>query len=163
VPEKTQFHFNLAVVHVMFTKHSSHWKEYWMINGSCLCGKVKFEISGEPFSLSYCHCSRCRKAAGVFSAVLIGKAQDLQVTAGQDQIAKVPTGPEWNLGRCFCKECGTSLGDMATGNVYVIAASALDDDPGIRPTVHIHTGSKPDWYQIDDDLKKFEGDYVPDK
>ena len=134
-----------------------------MIKGSCLCGKVRFEISGKPSSLSYCHCSRCRKTAGVFSAVLIGKAEDLQVIAGQDIIIKVPTDPKWKLDRCFCKECGTSLGDMATGDIYVIAASALDDDPGIKPTIHIHTGSKPDWYQIDDDLQKFEGDYRPEE
>ncbi|WP_421781490.1 GFA family protein [Kiloniella litopenaei] len=131
-----------------------------MINGSCLCGAIKFEISGEPSSLSYCHCSRCRKAAGVFSAVLIGKADDLKVTAGHDKIAKAPTGAEWKLERCFCKDCGTSLGDLVVGDIYVVAASALDDDPVIRPTVHIHTGSKPDWYQIDDNLEKFEGDYI---
>jgi len=136
--------------------------EFPMIKGSCLCGKVKFEISGEPSSLSYCHCSRCRKSAGIFSAVLIGKADDLQVTAGQDQIAKCIPSAKGMLERCFCKECGTSLGDMATGDIYVIAASALDSDPGIRPTLHIHTASKPDWYQITDDLKKFEGDYIPD-
>ncbi len=134
-----------------------------MIKGSCLCGKVKFEISREPDSLSYCHCSRCRKAAGIFSAVLIGKADDLCVTAGEDQIAKFRAGPDAKFERCFCKECGTSLGDMAAGDIYVIAASALDDDPGIRPTLHIHTGSKPDWYEIADELKKFESDYVPEK
>ena len=131
-----------------------------MIKGSCLCGKVKFEISGEPDSLSYCHCSRCRKAAGIFSAVLIGKADDLRVAEGQDQIAKFKAGPDAKFERCFCKQCGTSLGDMATGDIYVVAASALDDDPGIRPTLHIHTASKPDWYEITDDLKKFEGDYI---
>ena len=134
-----------------------------MIKGSCLCGKVKFEISGEPDSLSYCHCSRCRKAAGIFSAVLIGKADDLRVTQGQSQIAKFQAGPDAKFERCFCNECGTSLGDMASGDVYVIAASALDDDPGIRPTLHIHTASKPNWYEIVDDLKKFEGDYSPEK
>ncbi len=134
-----------------------------MISGSCLCGKVKFEISGEPDSLSYCHCSRCRKAAGIFSAVLIGKADDLQVTEGQEKIAKFRAGPDAKFERCFCKECGTSLGDMAAGDIYVIAASALDNDPGIRPSLHIHTASKPDWYEIADDLKKFEGDYDPEK
>lgn len=134
-----------------------------MIKGSCLCGKVKFQISGEPYSLSYCHCSRCRKAAGVFSTVLIGKADDLLITEGQDQIAKFTPESGAKFERCFCKECGTSLGDIATGNEYVIAASALDDDPKIRPTLHIHTASKPDWYEIDDDLKKFEGDYVSEK
>ncbi|MEP4770253.1 MAG: GFA family protein [Roseibium sp.] len=133
-----------------------------MINGSCLCGNVKFRISGEPSSLSYCHCSRCRKAAGVFSAVLIGKAGDLEVTEGQDKIARYKVEPDGKFNRCFCKDCGTSLGDMASGDIYVVAASALDDDPGIRPSLHIHTASKPDWYQIDDNLKKFEGDYVPE-
>jgi len=131
-----------------------------MIRGSCLCGKVKFEISGTPHSLSYCHCSRCRKTAGVFSTVMIGKAQDLKVVQGSDEIAKyVPEHP-WKLERCFCRTCGTSLGDMAGEDVYVIAASALDDDPGIKPTLHIHTASKPHWYEIVDDLKKFEGDYI---
>lgn len=133
-----------------------------MIKGSCLCGKVKFEISGEPDSLSYCHCSRCRKAAGVFSAVLVGKAGDLQVTQGEDMIAKYKPGPDWKFERCFCKECGSSLGDLVTGDIYVVAASALDDDPGIRPIGHIHTDSKPAWYEIQDDLKKFEGDYIPE-
>jgi len=134
-----------------------------MINGSCLCGKVKFEISGQPQSLSYCHCSRCRKAAGIFSAVLIGNADDLTVTKGHSQISKTPSDENWNLHRCFCKNCGTSLGDMTTGSIYVIAASALDDDPDIKPSAHIHTASKPDWYDILDDLQQFEGDYIPDK
>ncbi len=134
-----------------------------MIKGSCLCGNVKFQITGEPYALSYCHCSRCRKAAGIFSAVLVGKADDLLVTQGQDDIAKFKPGPDMKFERCFCRECGTSLGDMATGDIYVVAASALDDDPKIRPTVHIHTASKPDWYEINDDLQKFEGDYVPPK
>lgn len=131
-----------------------------MIKGSCLCGKVKFQITGEPFSLSYCHCSRCRKAAGVFSAVLIGKSDDLEVIEGQDEIAKFTPETEAKFERCFCKTCGTSLGDMASGDVYVVAASALDDDPKIRPSLHIHTASKPEWYEIADDLKKYEGDYI---
>lgn len=133
-----------------------------MIKGSCLCGKVKFQISGEPYSLSYCHCSRCRKAAGVFSAVLIGKADDLSITQGQAEITGFMPGSGAKFERCFCRQCGTSLGDMSSGDVYVIAASALDDDPGIRPSLHIHTASKPDWYEIVDELKKFEGDFVPE-
>lgn len=135
-----------------------------MIKGSCLCEKVKFEITGEPFSLSYCHCSRCRKSAGVFSAVLIGKADDLTVTEGHDEIGKfLAPEPEGKHERCFCKTCGTSLGDLVTGDIYVVAASALDDEPNMKPMAHIHTASKPDWYEITDDIKQFEGDYISDK
>lgn len=132
-----------------------------MIKGSCLCGKVRFEISGTPSSLSYCHCSRCRKAAGVFSAVIIGKAEDFQLLAGEEVIGRY-RGSDAKFARCFCKECGTSLGDLSSGDIYVVAASALDDDPVIRPSLHIHTASKPGWYEISDDLKKFAGDYIAD-
>ena len=126
-----------------------------------MCGKVKFEISGEPSSLSYCHCSRCRKSSGIFSAVLIGKVDDLKILQGEDDIARNSPENPWTHSRCFCNNCGTSLGDLATDfGIYVVAASALDDDPGIRPTAHIHTASKPDWYEIEDNLKKFDGDYV---
>jgi hypothetical protein len=132
-----------------------------MIAGSCLCGKVKFEISGEPFSLSHCHChcSRRRKAAGVFSSVLIGEADDLAVTQGHDAIGAFRAATDAKFARCLCKDCGTSPGDMAGGDVYAIAAS--DDDPKIHPALHIHTASKPDWYEVVDDLAKFEGDHVP--
>ena len=133
-----------------------------MFKGSCLCGDVKFHITGDPFSLSYCHCSRCRKAAGIYSAVLIGKAEDLEITEGQDSIVEYASSSEWKHGRKFCKSCGTSLGDLVSGNVYVVAASAVDSDLPIQPMAHIHTLSKPNWYEINDNLKKFEGDYVPE-
>ncbi|MEH6405532.1 MAG: GFA family protein [Sneathiella sp.] len=127
-----------------------------MITGSCLCGKVKFKISEKPSSLSYCHCSRCRKSAGIFSAVLIGKASVLPSVQGEEAIRKYIPEEPWVHSRCFCQYCGSSLGDMAPyGGIYVIAASALDDSPGIKPTVHLHTAAKPNWYDIQDDLEKF--------
>ncbi|WP_438269777.1 GFA family protein [Neptunomonas phycophila] len=35
-----------------------------MITGSCLCGKVSYEISGEVGDIVHCHCVTCRKAHG---------------------------------------------------------------------------------------------------
>ena len=132
-----------------------------MINGSCLCGAVAFEISGQPRSLSYCHCSRCRKAEGVFAAVLIGAAEDFHLIRGAEQIARIPPQAPWTHARAFCRACGSALGELQSGSIYVVAASALDDDPGLRPTAHLNVASKPAWYEIDDDLKKFDGNYTP--
>ncbi len=132
-----------------------------MIRGSCLCGAVAFELSGAPRSLSYCHCSRCRKAEGVFAAVLIGAAEDFRLVRGEDQIARLTPESPWTHARAFCRTCGSALGEMQTGGMYVVAASALDDDPGLRPTAHLNVSSKPAWYDIDDDLKKFAGNFVP--
>lgn len=131
-----------------------------MIKGSCLCGEIKFELSETPSSLSYCHCSRCRKSAGVYSAVVIGQAEHFKLLEGEDYIATHKAKGEGLHERKFCKECGTSLGDLITGSIYVVAASALDDDPKIRPMAHIHIASKPAWYDINDGIPVFEGDYI---
>ncbi|MDQ6957621.1 MAG: hypothetical protein Q9M24_00745 [Mariprofundaceae bacterium] len=32
------------------------------LRGSCLCGSVQYEISGEIVRFYHCHCGRCRKA-----------------------------------------------------------------------------------------------------
>src|SRR5436190_652026 len=38
------------------------------IPGSCLCGAVRYVVTGEPLLARYCHCSRCRKARGAAHA-----------------------------------------------------------------------------------------------
>src|SRR5271169_2475467 len=32
--------------------------------GGCNCGQVKFEVSGEPLRVGFCHCQVCRKETG---------------------------------------------------------------------------------------------------
>ena len=130
-----------------------------MLAASCLCGAVRIEVTGTPRSLSYCHCGRCRKAEGVFATVMIGAAEDLRVVAGEEAIRRVEPEPPFTHRRAFCGECGSALGELASGGIYVLAASALDDDPGIRPSVHIHVASKPAWYAITDGLPQYAGDY----
>jgi hypothetical protein len=37
----------------------------------------------------------------------------------------------------------------------IIPAGSLDDDPIVRPVVHIHTASKAPWFEITDALPQF--------
>ena len=32
-----------------------------MVHGSCLCGQVRFELTGPAQFINHCHCSMCRK------------------------------------------------------------------------------------------------------
>ncbi|MBT9317995.1 GFA family protein [Leptothoe spongobia] len=34
------------------------------IKGGCLCGKVRYEVTGRLFDVSHCHCSMCRRQHG---------------------------------------------------------------------------------------------------
>ncbi|WP_432416642.1 GFA family protein [Rhizobium leguminosarum] len=32
--------------------------------GGCLCGRVRYEVRGEPYVSGLCHCATCRKLTG---------------------------------------------------------------------------------------------------
>ena len=44
--------------------------------GTCLCGEVGYEITGNLGIFQYCHCSRCRKFTGSAHAANIIVAPD---------------------------------------------------------------------------------------
>jgi hypothetical protein len=130
------------------------------IGGSCLCGAVRFEITGKPRSMSYCHCSRCRKSAGAFAAVIMVRNEDFRLISGADHIRHYTPEPPLRHVRAFCGTCGSPLGEPLTGHdLFPIAASALDDDPGVRPMIHLNTASRPAWYEIEDGVKQVPGNY----
>ncbi len=126
------------------------------IHGSCLCGAVRFEIIGPPLWLTYCHCTRCRKVGG--RANLAIRAEHFRWVSGADRVVRYVPDPPHDLVRCFCGSCGTYLGEPDTNDVgFPIAASCLDDDPGVRPVLHEYTAELAPWEEILDDLPQFEG------
>ncbi len=42
------------------------------IKGKCLCGKVRYEITGRLYNVSHCHCSMYRRHHGAaFTSMLV--------------------------------------------------------------------------------------------
>jgi hypothetical protein len=59
-----------------------------MVTGSCLCGKVRFEIDSRLTPIQYCHAARCRKATGsAFAAELAARTADFRWVSGADIVA----------------------------------------------------------------------------
>ena len=128
-----------------------------VLRGSCVCGGVRFELRGRPLWLSYCHCSRCRKVGGMANLTVL--AEHFRWTAGKELVARYEPEPPFHLVRCFCRVCGTYLGEPDTHpKAFPISAHALDDDPGVRPVLHEHVADKAPWYEIHDELPRFEAD-----
>ena len=127
-----------------------------MIEGSCYCGAVRFQLTSEPAVMGTCHCSRCRKAGA--STIVFVKKEQLRWVQGKDQVAFYqPTAP-YKYGRCFCKICGTSLGEILSGEEsFPIAANTLDTEIGLRNQFHEFVSEKPGWCEICDDAPQSEG------
>ena len=56
--------------------------------GSCFCGGVEIEVTGEPVGMGYCHCGDCRSwAAAPVNAFSLWKPEQVRVTKGAAMIA----------------------------------------------------------------------------
>ena len=125
------------------------------VKGGCLCGKVRFEISGRLFNVSHCHCSMCRRQHGAaFATYAQFNPDEFEWTAGEDLLKVFDI--EADAGWCFCRECGSTLAGTEKGQVTSITLGSVDGDPGIKPESHIFVGSKACWHEISDDLPQFD-------
>ena len=124
-----------------------------MISGSCLCGGVSYQINGPLSGARYCHCSMCRKAHGsAFRTRAAVKSSDFGFVRGGELVSYYESSPGNHRG--FCRVCGSPIVTRfdAHPEYYGLPLGALDDDPGIRPTLHVHVASKAPWFEITDDL-----------
>lgn len=125
------------------------------IKGGCLCGKVRYEITGRLIHADHCHCSMCRRQHGAaFSTYAQFNPGEFNWISGQDlvKIYQVAHGGGW----CFCSECGSTLAGTDKGKITTVTLGTVDGDPDIRPQSHIFVGSKAPWHEIQDDLPQFE-------
>lgn len=125
------------------------------IKGSCLCGKVSYQVNGELLQATHCHCSQCRRAHGAAYATYADcNPDDFSWISGEALVRFFETDAA--IGWVFCSECGATLAASDHGKVNAITLGTVDGDPGIRPQSHIFVGSMASWDRIDDDLPQYE-------
>lgn len=126
-----------------------------MIKGSCLCGQVRYEISGRMGAITHCHCLSCQKAhAAAFSSVAAVEVENLRFAAGKSLLKFYESSP--GKRRYFCSSCGSQIySKREDQNHYIFRMGTIDGDPGVRPAQHIFTRYKAPWYNIHDDIPEF--------
>jgi len=105
--------------------------------GTCFCGAVEIEVTGDPEAMGYCHCESCRSwSAGPVNAFTLWKPEAVSVTKGAERIGRFMKTP--NSGRQFCTECGghimTDHPTMQLIDVYAATIPSLD----FRPALHVN-------------------------
>ncbi len=126
--------------------------------GSCLCGAVKFRISGEFEHFFLCHCSRCRKDSGsAHAANLFSSTAAVTWLSGQDRIKTFHVQGTRHQ-KSFCTECGSALPNIqAAGRLLVVPAGSLDSPLDFPPSAHICFASRAQWDGELDDVPKMDG------
>ena len=105
--------------------------------GSCFCGGVEIEVTGEPVGMGYCHCGDCRSwAAAPVNAFSLWKPEQVRVTKGEELINSFHKTERSY--RKFCKTCGGHLmTDHPNWKLVDVYAATI---PGFKHQagVHVH-------------------------
>lgn len=121
--------------------------------GSCLCGGVRYEYSGEFGLFVYCHCSKCRKAQGsAFASNAPVEEAKFRLLQGSELLKAYASSP--GKQRVFCSNCGSPLYSRADAlpGVLRLRMGTLDTPVGKKPQAHIFAASRAEWYDILDGL-----------
>jgi hypothetical protein len=127
-----------------------------MLSGSCLCGKIQYEIDGEPRWMYQCHCGKCRAATGgAFATNIIVDTRKFRITAGGEALSRFESSPA--KFRYFCSGCGSPIYSHGerTAHVVSVRCGSLKEDPGLRPSYHAFVASRAPWTEIRDELPQF--------
>tara|TARA_Y100000768_G_C23675920_1_gene539995 strand:- start:156 stop:563 length:408 start_codon:yes stop_codon:yes gene_type:complete len=126
--------------------------------GSCLCGKVKYEIEGEFQNFFLCHCKFCQKDTGsAHAANLFSTNSKLSWSSGKTSIKTFHLVNTRHV-KSFCSECGSAVPSIQNeGELTVVPAGSLDTPIDIKPNAHLFIGSKAKWEENLEVLQAFEG------
>jgi hypothetical protein len=132
------------------------------LTGGCLCGRIRYRITG-PFGLvANCHCSMCRKAQGCAFATNAPVARtDFDLLQGAEALTEYESSE--GKFRCFCRVCGSPIYSrrVADPSVVRVRFGTLDGDPGVRATIHFAVEAKAPWFEITDDLPRYDSEKRP--
>ncbi len=127
-------------------------------SGGCMCGAVRYEASGEPLSVTHCHCHSCRKHNGGPVVTLAGFTSGQVAFSGTERkIYESSPG----VGRAFCGNCGTPLtwegdgGDL--GPIVEFHISTFDNPDVLVPSSHSFHNERIAWFDIADGLPRHDG------
>ncbi|QRY78132.1 GFA family protein [Pseudomonas sp. PDNC002] len=129
-----------------------------MHSGGCLCGAVRFEISGELEAIQVCHCSQCRKAqGGPFATNIPVRREAFRLLDGADALAQYRATPEKQ--RVFCRHCGSPIYSARDDlpQTLRVRAGTLDEPIRTKLEAHYYVESRATWWPLEDTLPKHEG------
>jgi len=123
--------------------------------GGCLCGAVRYEVTGPLDVVNYCHCTQCQKSTGHFYASSMPTTGELRLLASETL--------KWYRSssfaeRGFCSTCGSQLFWRRVGGAgFSFVVGSLDGDPKLAGGHHIFVEAKKSYYSINDGLPQHAG------
>ncbi len=105
-------------------------------DGGCVCGGVRYSLTGEPLRVGICHCTTCRKTSGsAFVAYGVWPRSAFTSVGATRE----------HGGRAFCPACGGRVFSLRPDEAEIMLGS-LDEAPnGLAPSREGWAIRREDW------------------
>lgn len=129
-----------------------------VVTGGCLCGALRYTLTGPSLGISQCCCKDCQKATGTGHTTIIAVLKP-QLALSGSPVAYTNVGESGGaVTRHFCGTCGGRIftsGDMP-GDIILVQSGSLDDPNIIAPDAVIYAKDAVSWDHFDPSLPKYE-------
>lgn len=128
-------------------------------SGHCLCGAIRYEITGEPLIVAQCHCEECRRLSGTGHTVgAMFHAEDL-VLKGELVEFSYQSAKNSRVTKSFCPRCGSPvLGrNSRTPDYVTLPLGTMDDTADLTVEVVLFKKDEQHWEDLADDIPRFDG------
>jgi hypothetical protein len=124
------------------------------MEGGCLCGAIRFRVSGTPQYSVICHCATCRKASGAPSvAWLTFRREQFELLSGDPRSYRSSSG----VIRRFCGTCGSGISyeNAETPDSIDLTTMSLDDPNRFPPASEVWAEHRIPWQIVNADLRQY--------
>lgn len=132
--------------------------------GGCLCGAVRYRVTGRPSRAFVCHCTFCKRASGsAFQIPVFFPKENVAFNDGETRTYEYRSPAHGRtLTMRFCTRCGTHVGlaGQRAPALAVILGGTFDDPDWYRVDLHIFTRHALAWMAFPPDVPCFDGHVV---
>jgi hypothetical protein len=127
------------------------------MTGGCLCGRVRYTVTGVPAFSGICHCRNCQRYTGsAFETLMAFPAEAVSLQGELKTYADIGDSGQ-TLHRRFCPNCGSGVvaePDILPG-MMVVLAGTLDDPAMFKPTMDLYWSRAQAWVQAGGERTRF--------
>lgn len=127
------------------------------LTGGCLCGRVRYTLSGEPALTALCHCRNCQRYTGsAFEAVMVYPSASVGLQGALKTYNDTGDSGQ-QVRRRFCPNCGSGVIAQADvmPDLTIVLVGTLDDPAAYTPAMEIYCGSAQPWVHAGDERPRF--------
>ena len=130
------------------------------IDGTCLCGQIKFEAIIDPETATICHCTDCQINSGTAFGYVVGAINDsFNLLKGELRFYNklADSGAKRKL--AFCGKCGTRIyakPENGKSGFFGLRVGTIRQRKSLHPTRQVWKKSCLDWVQCIETDQTFE-------